>query len=144
MATVRSRTLGSGAGAKVGMQVISIPAADASVAVDQHSWIADGTYRVVSVESIWSVASTSGTIMVTRTQGTEAPSAGDSLLTAVIDTSGTADTVNTATLSATEALLTLVAGDRISLNFGGTVTNLLGLTVTVGLMPDPDILHWQR
>lgn len=49
------------------------------------------------------------------------------------DLKGTANTVQTGTLTATTADLQLATGDRLSLDFAGTLTDLAGLLVTVSL-----------
>ncbi len=146
MATVRTRTLGAGAGARVGVQLVSFPIADASVAVDQHVWIADGGYRVISIEAIWTVVGgASAAVMPTKTTSDVAddtPAEGFPLLTAAFDLTSTVNTVNAGILSTTEVDLLLANGDRLSFDFSGTVAGIAGLVVTVGLLPDPDVLRW--
>lgn len=146
MATVRTRTLGAGAGARVGVQLISIPIADASVAVDQHCWIADSAYRVLSIEAIWStVGGASAAVMPTKTTSNvadDSPAEGFTLITAAFDLTDTINVLNTGTLVATEADLLLADGDRLSLNFSGTVTGLEGLAITISVLPDPNVLRW--
>ena len=71
------------------------------------------------------------TLQVERLQGTEAPAAGDDLLSAAFNCKGTANTVQNGALTATTANLTLSAGNRLGLNYTGTLTALAGATVTV-------------
>lgn len=97
-------------------------------------FIADRRYKVKSVRSVHRTASSSGTVMVERLQGTEAKDAGDDLLSAAISTAGTGDTVNTGTL-VTTGVTVLEAGDRLGLVDGGTLTNAVELCVTVVLTP---------
>lgn len=66
------------------------------------------------------------TLMVTRARGTEAPTSGDDLLSATLDLKGTADTVQTGALVSTAATLQLAVGDRIALDFTGTLTAAVG------------------
>jgi hypothetical protein len=106
--------------------------------VDQAFFIADRPYQVLSFREIHATAGTDGgavTIMLTKDDGTEAPGAGDDLLTAGLDAKGTANTLQTGTLTATSAFLLLAAGDRLSLDFAGTVTSLAGVVVSVVLRP---------
>ena len=93
--------------------------------------------KVVKVQCVWGVASTSGTINVERLQGTEALDAGDALLTdntnAGFLTSATADTVTTGTLTTTTANLELSVGNRLALKDAGTLTSMADVVVTVTL-----------
>jgi hypothetical protein len=78
-------------------------------------------------------------MQVTKDDSTDAPGAGNNLLTnntnAGFDMKGTANTMQTGTLTATSADLRLAAGDRLSVDFAGTVTTLAGVVVTVVLRP---------
>jgi hypothetical protein len=110
--------------------------------VDQAFFIADRAYEVLAVYEIHAVAGNDGgavNLQVTRDTGTNVPGAGTDLLTnnanAGFDMKGTANTLQTGALTATAASRRLAAGNRLSLDFAGTVTALLGLTVTVVLRP---------
>ena len=103
---------------------------DAST-VDGNIFIADDAWVVTSIEAAWTVASTSGTLMVDKCTGTDAPGAGSDMLTGTIDMSGTANTVTAGTLHGTAANYTLADGDRIAIDIGGTMTNLAGGVVTI-------------
>jgi hypothetical protein len=99
-------------------------------------FIADGAYKVTAVREVHSTAgSDAGAVSVTVTKdtGTQAPGAGTALLTAALDAKATANTVQSGTLIATAATLTLAAGDRLSVLFAGTLTALAGVVVTVSL-----------
>lgn len=87
------------------------------------------------VRVVWGTASTSGTLQVERLQGTEAKDAGDDLLAATVDLSGTANTVTTPALTTTTANLELSAGNRLGLVNGGTLTSQADLCVTCILTP---------
>ena len=91
----------------------------------------DKEYIVREVQVVWGTASTSGTLQVERLQGTEAKDAGDDLLTTAIDMSGTANTVNTGSITATKENLTLSKGDRLGIVNGGDLTSQADLTITV-------------
>lgn len=100
-------------------------------------FIADQTY---AVSAITFVAKTAGSVAgavcsVTKDSGTTAPGAGVALQTGTFDAHATANTVQSATLMATTANLTMAAGDRLSVLFAGTLTTLAGVVVTVTLIP---------
>lgn len=111
--------------------------ANASLA-DQTFFVAPEACKVVGVSYVHSVAGTNGSpvnLQVTKDTGTNAPGAGTDLLTnnanAGFDCKGTANTVQNGTLVATEGATTLAAGDRLAVDFAGTLTSLAGVTVTV-------------
>lgn len=111
-----------------------------SACVDQAFFTADRAYQVVGVTEIHAVAGDNGgavNLQLTKDTGTDAPGAGTDLLTnntnAGFNLKGTANTLQTGTLTATTASLQLAAGDRLSLDFAGTVTTLAGVQVTVKL-----------
>jgi len=101
-------------------------------------FIATRKYRVVDIDAVWTVEETTGSmdIMVERLQGIEACGSGDDLQTAAIDATGTAETVNNATLTATVALLSLAAGDRLCVTLTATPNEIDGIVVSVRLVPE--------
>lgn len=110
--------------------------------VDQGFFIADRAYQVVAAYEIHAVAGNDGSavnMQITKDTGTDAPGAGTDLLTnntnAGFDMKGTANTLQTGTLTGTAASLLLAAGNRLSVDFAGTVTTLAGVQVTVVLKP---------
>lgn len=107
---------------------------------DEAFFVANRAYEVVAVREIHSTAGTHSAavnLQVTKDTGTEAPGAGADLLTnntnAGFDLKGTANTVQSGTLTATTANLQLAAGDRLSVDFAGTLTSLAGVVLTVSL-----------
>lgn len=122
----------AGGGGNVTFNVLIRAAADH---ISQNVFVADRAYRLVSVEEAHTVASTSGTLTVRKCTGTQAPSAGTNMLTSTISTAGTANTVVSGTLSATDVARLLADGDRLALETGGTVTNIAGAAVTITLRP---------
>lgn len=145
MAVVKSAGVGTRAGAHKGMVVLAITVPVEADCVDQNVFIADQKYRVVSIEEVHSILGTDGsavTVMPTRCQGTETPTAGDDLLTTAFNLKSTINTVVAGVLSATEAVLTLEDGDRIALDFTGTQTAVKGVAITIVLIPDPDVRYW--
>jgi hypothetical protein len=119
---------------------VNFHAQAAAEMVDQTFWIADDSYEVTAIEFIHAVADSSAgslDIQVTKDNGTEAPGAGNDLLTNNSSTGfnglATANTRQTGTLTATAADLKLVAGDRLSIDFEAAATELVGVTITVSL-----------
>jgi len=101
-------------------------------AVDSHGFIADGAFQVAGVRHVVSTGAAGATLDVKKTTGTQVPSAGNTVLSAALNLNATANTSTTATLSSTAADLLLAAGDRLSLDFTGTLTGLVG-AVTIYL-----------
>ena len=108
--------------------------------IDQVFYIAPCSMKVVRIDYIHGTAGSDGSavnLQVRRCQGTETPTQGDALLTnnssAGFNCKGTAWTVQNGTLTTDTSVLTLSAGDRLSLDFTGTVTALVDVTVTVTL-----------
>ena len=112
-------------------------AANASLA-DQCIFIANDTYTVIACREVHSTAGDDGSavnLQLTKDTGTTAPGGGTDLLTnnsnAGFNLKGTANTVQVGTLTATAASKQLATGDRLSLDFAGTLTTLAGVVVTV-------------
>lgn len=101
--------------------------------------IADRAYRVIQVDEIHAVAGSdvgAVSLDIKKQTGTQAPSAGVSVLAVTFDLKGTANTrvsKSGADLTATAADKDLAAGNRLSLDFTGTLTAVAGLCVTVKL-----------
>jgi hypothetical protein len=108
---------------------------------DQAFFTADRNYKIEVITEVHSVAGTDGsavTLQVTVDKATEAPGAGVDLLSnnssAGFDMKGTANTVQVGTFVDTRYNY-LMAGDRLAVDFAGTLTTLAGVTVTVSLLP---------
>lgn len=113
--------------------------ANASLA-DEAFFVADRAYDVVAVREVHATAGTDAgavNLQVTKDTGIAAPGAGTDLLTnnanAGFNLKGTANTVQSGTLTATAASKRLAAGDRLSVDYAGTLTTLAGVVVTVVL-----------
>jgi hypothetical protein len=101
-----------------------------ATSVDDNAWIADGDYEVVGVKLAPRVAGTDAsavTVNVQKCTGTTAPGSGTDLLTAGLNLKGTINTVQSGTLISTESSKRLTAGDRLAINFTGTLTAAIGL-----------------
>lgn len=113
-----------------------------SLCVDQNIFIADRALQVTRVDYNHATAGNDAgavNVQLAKQTGTQAIGSGTNLLTnntnAGFNCKGTANTVQNGTLTATTASLQLAAGDRLALDFTGTVTTLAGVTVTVQLKP---------
>lgn len=116
----------------------TLPGTSAATATNYGKvFIAPFICTVTSIKEVHGTAGSDGsavTLSVERLQGTEALGSGDELLAATkIDLKGTADTVQTPTLTATTANLTLAAGDRLGLVDTGTLTAVADVAVTIEL-----------
>lgn len=125
------------AGVKVGTTFhVSVPILAASV--DSWAFIAAIPCQVVGISEIHSVVgSTSAAVKARKVTDTSAPGASagatvKELATAAFDLTATINTTQTATLSSTASDLQLAAGDKIGLDFSGTLTGLVGV-VTIAL-----------
>lgn len=104
-----------------------------ATSVDTHVFVADRAYQVMAVNEIHSVVgSTSAAVRPRKITDTSAPGAAVSatvkeLTTAAADLTATINTTQALTLSATAADLLLAAGDKIALDFSGTLTGLVGV-----------------
>lgn len=111
--------------------------ANASLA-DQNFFVAPQACKVLAISEVHAVAGNDAgavNVQVEKVTGTTAPGAGINLLTnntnAGFNLKGTANTVQVGALSATASDLVLAAGDRLAVDFAGTLTTLAGVTVTV-------------
>lgn len=93
--------------------------------------------KLVAVKEVHGTAGTNGsdvTAAVERLQGTETSGNGDQVATG-INLKGTADTVQSATLTTTESNLIFEAGDRVGVNVTGTTTSLATMNVVCQFRP---------
>lgn len=113
-----------------------------AASVDKFIFVADRAYRVGSVKEIHSVIGGSGATVRPRkiaAATVAAPGAAVAagiveLTSAAIGLETTVNTTQAGTLSATAADLLLAAGDKIALDFAGTLTGLVG-SITIALDP---------
>lgn len=94
-----------------------------------------GAYQLLGVSATFTVTSTSGTLQVTHDTGVSAPGSGTAMLSSAVSLSGTANTVVSGipatTLTGAQRILS--PGDRLSITFGGTLTGLANISVSVYL-----------
>ncbi len=112
----------------------TLPGTTASTVADYGVFfIVPTACYLTSVKVSFEAASTSGTLQIERLTGTLAPGSGTAMLASTISLSGTANTVVSGVISVASASVQLNAGDRVALKYGGTLTNLTGLCVTIEL-----------
>lgn len=107
---------------------------------DQAFFVADRAYQVTAITEVHSAAAAvTANVQVTKDTSTTAPGGGTDLLTnntnAGFDLHATANTVQTGSLSGTPSDLQLAAGDRLSVDFSGTLTSAAGVVISIALMP---------
>lgn len=109
--------------------------------VDKTFFIANYPCVVTDIRYIHQTAGSDAgavNVQVTKDTGTNAPGAGTDLLLnnagAGFDCKGTANTVQVGSLVVDPLVRTLAAGDRLALDFAGTVTALVGVVVAVNLL----------
>lgn len=104
-------------------------------------FVANAPYTVSAVRWSHSTPGSSATcaIEMTKDTGTDAPGAGTALLTNNTNTgfngNATADVPQVGALVTTAGVTTLAIGNRLSLDFNGTLTALAGVVCTVSLTP---------
>ena len=105
---------------------------------DQAFFIANRPMTIVAAKAIHSTLGTNGsavTFQLTKDTGTDVPGAGTDLLSAAISLKAAINTVQELAFATTPGLLRLAPGDRISIDFAGTLTAVAGLVVTVEIAP---------
>jgi len=128
---------------KIASEIVSFScdAAVASSVASRDLLVAKGAWRVASITAIFGTASSSGTIAVRKITDTSAANAAASstvkeiISGTTISLAGTANTPVTATLTATDADRILKPGDRLAVNFAGTMTSLAGCLIQIELQP---------
>lgn len=103
-------------------------------------FIADADYEVVEVAEIHETVGSDGagvTADVMKCTGTQSAAQGATVLGAAFNLKSTINTIvrktSSSGLSATAANLRLTKGDRLAINFGGTLTAVTGLRIQATL-----------
>lgn len=103
---------------------------------DQPFFIANQAYNVKVIYEIHAVAcATAATCVVKKVASGQTIANGAALQSSTFALDGTAETQQTATLSTNPATVQLVAGDRLAVDYTGTLTTLSGVVITVFLQP---------
>jgi hypothetical protein len=88
-----------------------------------------GSYVVAGLTVVFGTASASGTVQVEVAGSGVAQGSGTNQLTGTVALTGTANTPTNGTLIASPT--TIVAGSRVNIIFGGTLTSLANANITV-------------
>ena len=97
-------------------------------------WIAPFECTVVEIREVHQTAGNDAgavSLQIEKLTGTQALDAGVACLATAFDLKGTANTVNTGTLTATLADLRLVRGNRLAMDDAGTLTAVANVTVII-------------
>lgn len=117
--------------------VVNVGPLQAAGATDQIVFTAgpntNDVYELVGVAATFGTASSSGTLQVEKCASGTAAGSGTDLLSATISLAGSAATPVFGSLSSTRSDRILVRGNQLALDFGGTVTNLANLYVSIYL-----------
>lgn len=105
--------------------------------VDTNWWTADGDYKVVQVAEVHAVAQdtaspNTGRVVLKKCNSTYTAAQGEALHTALYLNS-TINTVRRATLTSNSTIKNMEFGDRLALDFTGTMTTFAGGCMTVTL-----------
>lgn len=104
--------------------------------VDQVFYIANQAMRVISISEVHTVAgSSTPTAVIKKCIPGQTIVQGTALQTGSFNLAATAMTQQNAVLSTNVSVLTLAAGDRLAIDYTGTMTTLSGVCVTVWLQP---------
>lgn len=98
--------------------------------VDAWVFVADADYEVTRIVCVPSVAGSDGSAVtadVKKASGTTAVATGTSVATGTFNLKGTAHTLQTATLSSTQATIRLTTNDRLGVDFTGVLTAAVGM-----------------
>ena len=116
-----------------GSQVLFIAPPAASVATGA---LPMGNYKFAGISATFTVTSASGTVQVFKDTGVSAPGSGTALMASALALSGTANTVVSGFPSAavSNANATIAPGERLSITFAGTLTNLANLALEIYLV----------
>lgn len=117
------------------------PNAALLTAPDVALFIADDDYELLRVDEIHETLGTDGsavTVDVVKCTGTQAAGSGTTMLASTFNLKATVNTVVSKTLSGGGLTTTagnrrLAAGNRLALNFAGTMTAVTGVCVTAWL-----------
>lgn len=94
-------------------------------------------FEVIQISEVHETAGSAGgavTLNIERLQGTEAKGSGDEIVTTAFDLKGTANTVVIKTFGEIANTI-LNPGDRLAFKVSGTLTSLVGVSVTVLFKP---------
>ncbi len=106
--------------------------------VDQLFYLAGAPVEVIDVREVHAVAGTDAgavTLMLRKCTGTQAPASGTALLASTLNMKATANTPQSGALTTTLNDRKLAPGDRLAVDFTGTLTALASVALSVVLRP---------
>lgn len=107
----------------------------AAANTDQAFFISNGTYKAIAASQAHAVAAGGvSTAQIEKETGTQDPSTGTALLTAAYDLNTAANTVDPDLLVTTISTTSLIAGDRLSVDYASAVQATSGVVITVSLV----------
>jgi len=113
----------------------TVTLSQASSIADQLFYIAPEPLEVLEIHEVHGTAGTDGSAVsatIRKCTGTQALTAGADLIGATkIDLKGTANTVQSPTLTSTAADLQMATGDRLAFDVTGTTTAVANMVITV-------------
>lgn len=105
-------------------------------ATNQTFFVAPHAMRIVGINQIHTVAAGgTSTLTVEKITGVVAPGSGTTTMTGSFNLNATANTFQTATLTATAANALLAVGDRLGVVFANAIQSSAGVTVSVMMIP---------
>lgn len=110
---------------------LSFSFATATQAIDQLVWVAPYPVELVGVNLNFGTTSSSGTVQLEKCPVGTAPGSGTDLLSSTMSIAGTANTTVAGSVTTTRSDKIFAATDRLAIDFGGTVTNLVNLHVNI-------------
>ena len=120
------------------VKIVTAYALTATIAnVDSTFFVADRPYKVVGVSEIHNTIEDSASSWdLKKDTSTNAPGAGSSLLASTFDLTATTRVVQNGTLTSTASRLHLAAGDRLAWDATGTIDTVVGVIMSVSLVPE--------
>lgn len=106
--------------------------------VDQSFFVSNSDFTVARIDEVHSTLGTNGgavTLDIKKCTGTQAAASGTTLLTTTFNLKSAINTVVNGTLTATAADLRLAPGNRLAVDFTGTLTAVAGVVVVVLFQP---------
>jgi len=103
-------------------------------------WIAPFECTVTEIREVHQTAGTDAgavSLQIEKLTGTQALDAGVALLSTAFDLKGTANTINTGTITATLADPRMVRGNRLAMDDAGALTSVANVTVVIEITLNP-------
>ena len=139
----------SGVVIQVMLQPLGIPTVDVTFAIQANGTLADAQFFVANDRytiyaarcCVSTIGSSTPVVQLTKDTSTNAPGAGSDLLSNTtntgfkLGTTAVANVPEVAVFKTTAGLLEMATGDRLSVDFSGTLTLVAGVVITVSLIP---------